>query len=152
MVVTIPKSHEISLRGDPLPVALPSDLREASERIARVRNNTSDIRRLLPPGTEIVEQGKDSVIVRRSIPTVPDILTIRSADRMKTNSQYEVLSSMSVATVEDLNSEARKAPAWITDIYLQLPPSLPQRVRDLSSDVTAQANTQFEKAVAIQEY
>lgn len=50
----------------------------------------------------------------------------------------------------------RKAPAiypnWISENYLALPESVPQRVRELARDLTISEKTPYERALAIQNY
>lgn len=68
------------------------------------------------------------------------------------SSEYVVESSYSVAYVEELQEAGTQYPAWIRDRFLQLPASLPQRVRDLAAEITAHAQTPYDKAVAIEQY
>lgn len=66
---------------------------------------------------------------------------------------YRVVSAVSTAPVEDLmQDDAVAYPGWVTERYLQLPDTLPARVRDLAAEVTAPYETAFEKAEAIQAY
>lgn len=43
-------------------------------------------------------------------------------------------------------------PAWVADRYLQLPAIVPERVRALARDITAQAATPYDRALAIETY
>ncbi len=68
------------------------------------------------------------------------------------NIAYSVLSHVPNLGEEDLRSAPVTYPAWVTRRYLQLPSSLPQRVTDLSRQLTAKASTPYDKAIAIQTY
>ena len=61
-------------------------------------------------------------------------------------------SYVSLATDEDLRGAATDYGSFITDHYLQLPASLPERVRDLAERLTASSETPLDKAIAIQDY
>ncbi len=71
--------------------------------------------------------------------------TFRTEDAV---SEYE-WRSMAVGFVEDALS---KADAVDDPTYLQLPQSLPQRVRDLATDITEGRDSPYEKAKAIEQY
>ncbi|OQA44855.1 MAG: Protein-glutamine gamma-glutamyltransferase [Chloroflexi bacterium ADurb.Bin325] len=66
---------------------------------------------------------------------------------------YRVVSAVSTAPVADLmQDDATAYPGWVTERYLQLPDTLPARVRDLAAEVAAPYETAFEKAEVIQAY
>ena len=43
-------------------------------------------------------------------------------------------------------------PSWVTGRYLQLPPTLPQRVKELALELTREYDNIYDKAVALEEY
>jgi len=43
-------------------------------------------------------------------------------------------------------------PSWVTGRYLQLPPTLPQRVKELALELTREYDNIYDKAIAIEEY
>jgi hypothetical protein len=59
---------------------------------------------------------------------------------------------VSIATDDELREAGTNYDSFITDHYMQLPPTLPQRVRELALELTEDAETPFDKAMAIQEY
>ena len=65
---------------------------------------------------------------------------------------YRVVSSVSRATIEQLRSAGSNYPAAIRDRYLQLPDTLPDRVRVLARQIVtdAQAITPYDQAVALE--
>jgi transglutaminase-like putative cysteine protease len=67
-------------------------------------------------------------------------------------SDYTAFSSYSIADVESLQEAGTGYPDWLRARFLQLPPSLPQRVRALAARITAGAQTPYDKAVAIEWY
>ena len=67
---------------------------------------------------------------------------------------FSVQTFVSLATDAQLNDAGTNYPTWITDRYLQLPPSLPDEVREKASEIVGDAGavTPFEKAEAIREF
>lgn len=43
-------------------------------------------------------------------------------------------------------------PSWVTSGYFQLPPTLPQRVRELAIELTREYDNIYDKAIALEEY
>ena len=93
------------------------------------------------------------VVVADVLPAQADILSVRSPNRnVKRGESYEITSSVSLATAGQLRNAGTDYPSWVLERYTQLPDTLPQRVRDLSERLTADAETPFDKAKAIEEY
>ena len=65
---------------------------------------------------------------------------------------YVVVSSISTADEESLRSAGVDYPRWVTERYLQLPNSLPQRVRDLAAEITRLQNSPYDKITALESY
>lgn len=66
--------------------------------------------------------------------------------------KYQVVSQATRVTVRQLTGAPRDYPAAIRAAYLQLPGSLPARVRSLAERVTAGASDPYQKALAVQNY
>ena len=66
--------------------------------------------------------------------------------------QYVVLANIYNPTVAQLQQAGAIYPAWVRDHYLQLPEDLSPRIRELARRITWDAETPYEKAVAITEY
>lgn len=66
---------------------------------------------------------------------------------------YQVQSQVSVATAEQLRQVGfDDLPSGIIDRYTQLPATIPQRVFDLAEQVTANAQTPYDKAKALETF
>jgi transglutaminase-like putative cysteine protease len=88
---------------------------------------------------ELVSNGNvDLVQLKLSVPLLP-------------GNRYSALGSMSVANVDTLRGDSGAYPAWI-DRYRQVPPTVPDRVKDLAAEITANAITPFDKAVLIERW
>ena len=66
--------------------------------------------------------------------------------------RYEVVSQVPNVSEEHLRTSSGIVPQWIENTYLQLPDSLPQRVRDLSHELVLDQETQLDRVITIQNY
>ncbi|MBL7182851.1 MAG: transglutaminase domain-containing protein [Anaerolineae bacterium] len=83
----------------------------------------------LPPGEEA-----DSYAEKEGV--ITPVLMLYSRSRLKQGQSYTVISSISGADEDSLRAAGDDYPDWILDRYLQLPESLPSRVRDLAEEIT----------------
>ena len=150
--IATPRVYEIDLRDGEASDELPPDIAAAAERIVEARGSLEETASLLPPETEIVRERRGSLEVARQPPTTPDVLSIRPRRELKAGRTYEVLSSVSIATDEELKAAGDGYPKWLTDSYLQLPDAMPDRVLELGVEITADAETPYDKAIAITEF
>ena len=67
-------------------------------------------------------------------------------------SRYKVVSLISAATEDMLRSAGTEYPEWVLSRYLQLPPELPERVRELAQSVAPPESSPYERATAIERY
>ena len=121
----------------------------------------SRISALLPPdlvldGVQYTSEAGGTYLKRvyltRQPPTEPDIVAWTLDESVEANDGYQMNSFVSRATKEDLRAAGTEYGGFIQDHYLQLPESLPQRVRDLAAEVTRDAETPLDKAFAIRDY
>lgn len=66
--------------------------------------------------------------------------------------RYEITSWAARVTAPELAAESTDYPVEIRERYLQLPDSLPQRVKDLATRLTQGATSAYDKALRLQEY
>ena len=59
---------------------------------------------------------------------------------------------MSNPNITQLREAGTDYPAWVTERYLQLPEDFSPRIRDLATEITAEAETPYDKAGAITRY
>jgi transglutaminase-like putative cysteine protease len=67
-------------------------------------------------------------------------------------STYDVTSWATDVAIDQLRSDSTDYPADVQATYLQLPASLPQRVRDLAERIVGSAHTPYDKAIRLQDY
>ena len=66
--------------------------------------------------------------------------------------QYEITSWAPKVSAQELDADSAAYPPEITARYLQLPDSVPQRVKDLAARLAQGATSPYDKAVRVQEY
>jgi len=95
----------------------------------------------------VVEQEPDV-----NLPIAEITLLHRRDAALRPGDRYLAVSSLSRATVEDLQEAGVDYPAWVTDKFLDLPSDLAPQVGELARQVTAGAATPYDQAVAIEQY
>ncbi|WNB91835.1 transglutaminase domain-containing protein [Bacillus sp. NEB1478] len=78
-------------------------------------------------------------------------LTFQDSQEVKL-SEYTMDYELPVLKEEQMKASTNQYPSFITENYLQLPKTLPQRVKDLSSKITADKPTIYEKVKTVEEY
>jgi transglutaminase-like putative cysteine protease len=81
-----------------------------------------------------------------------DISTFKPSSNLTPGESYEILSSISTPSVEQLRRAGEEYPAWITEKYLQLPGSITPRTQQLAEEITAGLETPYDKVIAITNY
>lgn len=82
----------------------------------------------------------------------PDLFALYSRTRLRTGDTYWIWSSVTDADVRSLRAAPAEYPTWVVERYLQLPESLPARVRDLAAEITAPYDTPYDKVVALERF
>jgi len=81
-----------------------------------------------------------------------EFIRIFSISPLKADEQYVVVSHVSGADAASLRRAGTDYPDWVRKRYLQLPASLPDRVRLLAEEITADAETLYDRATALEQY
>ncbi|GAB2734607.1 transglutaminase TgpA family protein [Arthrobacter bambusae] len=81
----------------------------------------------------------------------PETLSIRGEDGTTRNQQYTVYSALPALTTATLSQDNAK-PTSISQDFIQLPSNVPDIVKNTAKTVTAGANGNYAKAMAIQDY
>ena len=140
-----PMKFFIHLEDDSLDETMPADIRELAEilRTDSVGMTQQGVQtlasQLVPDDVLLIEVLTDDsgdaewVVVQRKAPTTPDLVSWRFKESTEENEAYRMSSLVSVATDDDLRGASAEYDRFLTDHYLQLPASLPNRVRDSDS-------------------
>lgn len=81
-----------------------------------------------------------------------DVALVRSRRPLREGDTYSVLSHVSVAYEDSLRTSPGVYSEWMQSTYLQLPGTLPERVRELAETITADYTNPYDKATAIERY
>lgn len=84
--------------------------------------------------------------------TSADISMLYSRDELYRGQMYGVISLISRADEQSLREAGTDYAEWVRERYLQLTPSLPDRVRQRAAEVTAGQPTPYDKAKAVETY
>ncbi|MBM3932893.1 MAG: hypothetical protein FJ319_01065 [SAR202 cluster bacterium] len=163
-----PKEFTIKIHDPSGDGALPEDVREIARDIRNrlvsppSRFVESLVIEVLPADLQLVKvtPGSDAkdwtrqetVTIARKEPQVPDVVAWRFDGELPAQTPYTMYSYVSNVMNLELREAGENYPHTITDRYLQLPASLPQRVKDLAAQVAAGAETPLDKALAIESY
>ncbi len=169
--VLTPREFEVDVTSSEKDVELPKDiqalaanLRTRFEEGAGEEFIDSAVTRMLPddlvltaarylqPEDEDDERSLKSVILTRKDPATPEVVSWRFTEEVPEEGAYFMTSYVSVASDNSLQMAGQEYGTHVTDHYLQLPASLPQRVRDLAVTVTGSADTPLDKANAVQDF
>ncbi|PKB70565.1 MAG: hypothetical protein BZY87_09940 [SAR202 cluster bacterium Io17-Chloro-G6] len=143
---------------------LPSYLRDTGEALVHTVDNggvtvsDQDLSDSLPLQFRLDEVEREGgrvlqVQIMESLPPIPEVLSVGNpGGKFKVGEPYQVTSAVSLATPVQLRLDDSEYPAWVMERYLQLPSSLPQRVRDLAVNVTAGKAAPYDQAKAIEVY
>jgi hypothetical protein len=73
-------------------------------------------------------------------------------DTLPAGTTFRMISSRSTADAESLRDAGAEYPDWVVPRYIELPDSLPDRVRLLAQGITAGLDNPFDKVVAIESF
>ena len=163
-----PRVFHIDLKNSTFDSELPADIQELAAELRNLLNPPPNrfieslIGEVIPddlivldviPGSES-EQWRDqkAVTLRRKDPEIPEVVNWEFKQTLPQDQPYTLYSFVSQVSNNDLQEAGDEYPAFITDHYLQLPYTLPGRVRDLAERITEGTVTPLDKALAIQNY
>ena len=156
--------YRLSLAGDGTRQSLPRALAQTADRLSQIIDqrgtlvDDASLAAAVPPGQLLMEVHRDQsavtgVTVVETLPVQQDVLAARNSDgKVKAGEEYQITSSVSVATPSELRNAGTDYPAWAILKYTQLPEDLPQRVWDLGAQLTEGVETPYDRAKAIEDY
>jgi transglutaminase-like putative cysteine protease len=81
-----------------------------------------------------------------------DISALHAAPYVNAGEAYAARSSLSTATVAQLREAGTDYPAWVTERYLQLPPTVTPRTRTLAREIATDLDNPYDIADAVTDY
>ena len=165
-VQTLPRmSYSLDLESAAEDGSLPDDIAALAELVREERETTEgfvidDIGELIPEDLALAEADESTTNslpqttyeVTRQNPLLLNTVAVKTSRFIKAGQFYSTSTSVSTATTEELMEAGDDYPGWVTDYYLQLPETLPDRVRWQSQALTFNYDTAYEKAISIQKF
>jgi transglutaminase-like putative cysteine protease len=106
---------------------------------------------LMPHGATLYAAGDphsvDRAVTVRRLPESDDLVALEGW-----TDDYHVLSLVPQVTARQLVETSATYPSQIEEVYLALPARLPERVVDLATEATAEADTPYSRALALEAY
>lgn len=81
-----------------------------------------------------------------------NVSMIYARTSLDSSESYTLISSITAADEASLRTAGTDYPQWVRTRYLQLPDSLPQRVRDLAYEISSDETNPYDKASALEAY
>ena len=93
----------------------------------------------------------EHAVIGEIIPSEPDVLAVRaSGGSADAGDPYQLTASVSSAKPKDLRLAGDDYPTWAWIRYTQLPDDMPPRIAELTRQITAGADTPYDKAKAVE--
>ncbi len=124
----------------------------------KLRREVHQTVRLLRGGTNLIYVSSQPVRVGLPLwvvlgsSSLENVLMLYSPSDLEADQTYTVVSSVSQADVDSLRRAGNEYPAWVTERYLQLPTTLPPRVRILAQNLTRGYDNAYDKIAALEDY
>ena len=106
-------------------------------------------RRLLTAGDPLATDIEAEAVTG---PAAVDLAALQPAERVRAGDSYVTVGTVSAADPEILLEAGTDYPAWVTERYLQLPDSLPDRVRELAVEIAGDTELAYVAALRIERY
>ena len=106
-------------------------------------------RRLLSVGDPIATDVEARAVTG---PAAADLAALRPERRVGPGDTYVTVGAISAADPEILVGAGTDYPAWVTERYLQLPDSLPDRVRELAAQIAGDTASPYVAAFQVEAY
>ncbi len=141
---------QIALPTDsgPLPSPLYQQRQEVSASFVLYRGSDTIFSPNLPLGASL--NAKANVDIADG--GLLEIIRLSLDVPLLTGNRYTARGTQSIATAGQLRSASPNYPSWVRDQYLQVPSSVPMRVRNLAREIVGDAATPYDKAVRIERW
>ena len=106
-------------------------------------------RRLLAVGDPLATDIEAELVTG---PAAIDLAALQPEERVRSGDSYVTVGTISAANPEILVGAGTDYPGWVTERYLQLPESLPDRVRELADDIAGGTQSPYVAAFQIENY
>jgi transglutaminase-like putative cysteine protease len=95
---------------------------------------------------------RSGTILTSSAGGTNDVFSWSASPSLLPGETYQMEAMLSNPTIQELRATGTDYPEWVTDKYLQLPQDFSPRIKTLAEEITADAETPYDKAMAITSY
>lgn len=107
---------------------------------------------LLFAPNQVVSASRPVTVHTLRTPDEPEISLLELDDELYAGERYQVMSALKNVTVRELKGAGADYPDWVLNQYLQLPPEITPRVRELAVQISQGMTNTYEIAQAITFY
>jgi transglutaminase-like putative cysteine protease len=135
-----------------LPAAVYQERRQVS--LAFTMHVDASSRLYVAPQVSWIDRNTTLEMTYSPAGAAPDVAGLRAQQVLRRGETYQIVSSISVADDDSLRGDGTVYPDWVNADFLQLPPEVTQRTRDLAKQIVSEAHatTPFDKAQAITDW
>lgn len=144
---TQPVISENKMSGEYFTQYLPFQGRSLERFFFKVQ--TQNMAQLFTPGMPLDVNRRIEGLLTSNGGDNADVVMLLSDPPMKNGSSYLLHAWIANLDVESLRQMDEPDPDWVRTRYLQLPVSLPDRVRDLADEITAGYDNRYDKVMAV---
>jgi transglutaminase-like putative cysteine protease len=143
-----------TIREEYTPTAAPPyDSQNAEETPAHFKFQTGDSTfSLLYSPSEPVRIDRPGLTFTQPGATGNDIVAWHAYPWLRAGDTYDVDALITNPNLQQLREAGTTYPDWVTNKYLQLPDTFSPKIKQLAQDITANAQTPYDKASAITQY
>jgi transglutaminase-like putative cysteine protease len=131
----------------------PFDLNTLEKTPGRFVFNTGDATfSLLYTPSQPIWLSRPGVIFSQPADTGRDLIAWHAFPALRSGETYQVDAILNNPNLQQLREAGTDYPAWVTKKYLQMPQNFSPRITQLAEEITAEAETPFDKTAAITRY
>lgn len=131
----------------------PSQVASLEQAPARFVFHTGDaVFSLLYSPAQPIWVSRPGITFAETEPTDRGIVAWHAYPSLKAGETYQVDAILTNPNLQQLQEAGTEYPAWVIEKYLQLPESFSPRIQQLAEEVTAQAETPYDKVAAVTSY
>jgi transglutaminase-like putative cysteine protease len=121
-------------------------------RLTFVFTPESKLQRTIFSPTYPVVASRATRILLANEGNITDIVSLQTQSPLQPGEQFQLDAVVSNPTIAQMKAAPSEYPEWVTDRYLQLPPNFPERIHQLTINLTQDSPTQYDKVLAVTHY
>jgi len=136
----------------PVDSNIAADVTEDANPVRFIFTTRSSLFSLLYAPSQPIWFSRPGSYLTSSAETKLNIVSWNATPALLPGEAYQVDAILNNPNIEQLREAGTQYPQWILDMYLQMPKNISPRIQTLAEEITAQAETPYDKATAITRY